>query len=129
MNGKPYYIYAVLLDMQTGSDPLRVIRFDLDSGKDFWCPKSRTSYNAFQNGLRGYIPKYNKRFKKQKYLWSLIPHHQWTFNRSNVGLHAYGNFPEDKIEILSNIWEFYKEAGYDYKNKKWDLEKYGLAND
>jgi hypothetical protein len=98
------------IDLSNGCKHTRYFRFPLDGGKEF-CYRSRTSYNAFFNGMkkRNYT-------KPRHYLYAGKDEEEFEINK-RMRLIENPEFID-----VSSIWEFYKLIGFDYKNNKWIKE-------
>lgn len=115
---------VVISEIIRGCKSTRRFVFDLDDGKYPVCYRSRTSSNAFFHSLKQRNWKGGKDPQNFKTLYHFKLEED--FRRETEHLKKFLNtidckLPEDYNQLieLPNLWEFYKEIGWDYKSKKW----------
>jgi len=95
--------------------------FDLDDGKYPICYRSRVSSGAFFHSTK------QRNWKGGKELndYELMYHFQHVddfYQTIEIFKKSLGKEPPPEYTTLielPNLWEFYKEIGWDYKTKKW----------
>ena len=97
----------------------RVFRFPIDpldskpnSLGDLFCRKSRRGINVFFHGMK------NRNRKKGEILYHSCIESEHAMSLK-ITQEFIPNWPTPKYIDVKSVWDFFKEVGYDYKNKKW----------